>query len=101
MRGERRRGEVKNEVPVKSTVLVKTLLRPDTTAPPKVGSTKYFCASSQVTISRTGDPLSQGASAGALCRPHGIRLGTGAPPINREGIPGLPQSSDCPEVRFA
>ena len=40
-------------MPVKSAVVVNTFRCPGTSAPPKVGSRKYFCASSQVMTSRT------------------------------------------------
>src|SRR5579863_3493299 len=111
MSGERWRGAVRNEMPDKSTVLVKTCTLQDCaghaallvadTSPPKFGSRKYFCAISQVTISRTCDPVSHGASARSLCRSHGMWLGTGAPPMNKDGIPGFPQSSGCVDLRFA
>src|ERR1700734_4040354 len=100
MSGERCRGAVKNVVPVKAGVLVKTLLCPVTTAAPKVGSIKYFWASSQVTTSRACGSVLQGAWVVSLGRCHGIRLATGAPPINRAGIAGFSQSSVRPEVRF-
>ena len=49
---EKRRGSVRKAMPVKSVVVVKALRRPDTSALPKVGSKKYFCATSQEKISR-------------------------------------------------
>src|SRR5262249_11942898 len=74
-------------------VLVSTLLRPSSSAPPKVGSMKYFCASSQVTTSR--GPLTESHCASAIWpwRSHGIELCCDGPPRNKDGIPGSLQLS--------
>ena len=88
--GERRFGSVKNAIPVRPTVLVKTLLRPRISAPPNVGSRKYFCASSQVTISRVsgcpehgrGVPGSRELDGGDL----GCEIGRSAVPFRSHGM---------------
>src|SRR5882724_5720334 len=99
--GERRRSWVRNAIPVKLTVLVKTLLRSGTRAPPNVGSRKYFCASSQVTISRVSGPCWQGRGAVDCERSQGMRLGGGAPPTISEGIPSGGHFSGSEDTRFA
>src|ERR1051326_4585951 len=49
--GEKRRGSVTKAMPLKLAVVVNTLRVPFTTAPPKLGSAKYFILTSQVTNS--------------------------------------------------
>src|SRR4051794_18805812 len=116
--GERCRVPVKNAIPVKSTVLVKTLLLPGTSAPPNVGSRKYFCASSQLTISRVAGCREQfrcdpdGAAPccrfdtcefanGVPPRSQGTWLGAGAPPTINAGIPSVGHFSSRGDVRLA
>src|SRR4051794_33460725 len=117
--GERCRVPVKNAIPVKSTVLVKTLLLPGTSAPPNVGSRKYFCASSQLRISRVSgcreqfrcDPdccgvccrfnVCEFADRGVPPRSHGIWLGAGGPPTIYAGMGSGGDFSSPGEVRFA
>src|SRR5436305_12888699 len=102
--GERCRASVKKAIPVRSTVLVKTLLLPGHNAAPNVGSRKYFFASSQLTDSRVSgcreqfrcDPDCPGvccrfgacefAASGLPPRSQGMWLGAGAPPTINAGI---------------
>jgi len=88
-------------MPVKSTVVVKTLRCPGTRAPPKVGSRKYFWASSQVMTSRTCGSFTQDTAFGSGWRSQGMRLSTAGRPIMSEDIPLTSQSSDLVEVRLA
>src|SRR5437016_10696162 len=99
--GESRRASVRNAIPVRSTVLVSALRRPGTNAPPKVGSRKYFCASSQVMISRVDGPGWQGRWAVACECSQGMWLGGGAPPIMSAGIPSEGHFSGSEDVLFA
>src|SRR5579859_4015967 len=114
--GERWRGSVRNAIPVKSTVLVKTLLLPGTSVPPNVGSRKYFCASSQLMISRVSGCLEQVPCAPDCgcrfdawefdcsrvpLRSHGMWLGAGAPPTINAGMASVGHLSSRGEVRLA
>src|SRR5882724_10233501 len=65
IKGDRCRGLVRKAMPVRSAVVVKTLRRPSTSAPPKVGSIKYFCPSSQITSSRADGPEGHGVGCAA------------------------------------
>src|SRR5438270_7430693 len=85
--GEKRRGSVTKAIPVKFTVVVKTLRAPFWMAPPKLGSKKYFILTSQVTNSSApagtqgpaGDPVAgeaeaAGAAPGSSLQPECSRL---------------------------
>src|SRR5215467_5078770 len=103
IRGEKRRrlGPVRNAIPVKSILEVKTFLAPSCSPPPKVGSKKYFCANSKVMISRAGGILWQGFSPVGIPRCQGIGFRAPGLPTVNEGIPSGPQFSGRPELRLA
>src|SRR5207237_10903163 len=97
----RRLESVRNAIPVKSAVEVKTFRATSRSAPPKVGSIKYFCANSQLTISRIRGILWQGFSPTGTPRSQGIGFRAPGLPTVSEGIPSGPQSSRWPELRLA
>src|SRR5581483_2780139 len=65
MTGEKVRGSVRKAMPVKSAVVVKTLRRPLTSAPPKVLSKKAFWPTSQRMISRAAESPVRHCGSGA------------------------------------
>src|SRR5215471_14016430 len=99
--GEKRRASVKKEIPEKSAVVVKTLRIPETSAPPNVGSKKYFCFSSQVITSFACGVVSQGVGCGAMSPCQGAPACGTAAPTAREGMVGSSQSFDEGCIFFA